>query len=137
MSIHLIMDALTRAQPAVLFLSTTATSEPMRVWCDTIAAQMPGIPVRVIPIDDPAAEQRAAELRREQLDQALHGFKLKTPEQLRSLRAVRQYESRVNDESCHCGEPIYFAEDGFTRYLCQRCTDVRCDVDPQACKGEL
>lgn len=98
MSIHLIMDALTRAQPAVLFLSTTATSEAMRAWCDTIAAQMPGVPVRVIPIDDPAAEQRAAEMRREALDQALQGFKLKTPEQLRSLEAVRRYEAAVNDE---------------------------------------
>lgn len=29
---------------------------------------------------------------------------------------------------CHCGEPIHIYEDGFTRGLCEHCSDVRCDT---------
>lgn len=37
--------------------------------------------------------------------------------------------------TCHCGKRVYVhtALDGFTRGLCHRCDEVRCDVSPGAC----
>ncbi|SRR6266498_2609962 len=29
---------------------------------------------------------------------------------------------------CHCNKPVHVYEDGFTRGLCQWCSDVRCDL---------
>jgi hypothetical protein len=28
---------------------------------------------------------------------------------------------------CHCGKSIYVYEDGFTRFMCQTCSEERCD----------
>lgn len=31
-------------------------------------------------------------------------------------------------DACHCGKPIHFYEDGFSRGLCEECSTVRCDL---------
>jgi hypothetical protein len=44
-----------------------------------------------------------------------------TPEDRAAVEDTERY-------LCHCGEPIHIYEDGFTRGLCQHCSDVRCDT---------
>jgi hypothetical protein len=31
-------------------------------------------------------------------------------------------------DKCHCGRNVHTNEDGFTRRLCEWCSDIRCDV---------
>jgi hypothetical protein len=33
---------------------------------------------------------------------------------------------------CHCGKPVHYHEDGFTRRMCIDCDATRCDIDFQA-----
>lgn len=41
-------------------------------------------------------------------------------------------------EYCHCGEPVAFGFDSSNphrhRGMCQRCDDLRCDIDPNNCQ---
>ena len=32
-------------------------------------------------------------------------------------------------DKCHCGRPIHYYEDGFTRAMCLACSTVRCDIE--------
>lgn len=34
---------------------------------------------------------------------------------------------------CHCGKPVYVYEGGFTRHMCEMCSDARCDLPDSLC----
>jgi len=40
-------------------------------------------------------------------------------------------------DTCHCGKAIYVYEDGFTRYMCQICSDARCDLPDSPCPEKV
>lgn len=36
-------------------------------------------------------------------------------------------------DTCHCGKPVYVYEGGFTRHMCEMCSDARCDLPDSPC----
>lgn len=41
--------------------------------------------------------------------------------------------TEISDELCHCGRPIHFYDDGYTRHMCEDCSSVRCDLADVRC----
>lgn len=86
-------DVVTAAKPAVLFLADSASNQQMRACATALEALLPGVPIRVVALDDEATTS----LRRHQLEQALLGFRIKPPRQLAIEQAVRRYQTATSD----------------------------------------
>lgn len=87
-------DVVTAAKPAVLFLADSASNQQMRACATALEALLPGVPIRVVALDDEAVTS----LRQHQLEQALLGFRIKPPRQLAIEHAVRRYQAATSDD---------------------------------------